>query len=108
MFISAGAGHKAFQTSDLPLNKAGFVKINDYCQVDDMKRFLPLEDFLGYQQHLSILCVMDSGNAAAYVQRGNTKETMLLLHVLGHWLKKGWGVYYKLSKMNKIPRLPGM
>jgi hypothetical protein len=23
-------------------------------------------------------------------------------------MKKGWGIYYKLSKLGKIPRLPGM
>jgi len=145
MFISAGAGHTALQNSDLPLNEAGFVKINDYCQVEGYENVFAIgdtaalvgpawkakqghvaeimarntahnldqiqkgqKDFLGYQEHLSILCVMDSGNGAAYVHRDKTKETMLLMPFLGHWLKKGWGVYYKLSKMNKIPRLPGM
>jgi len=28
--------------------------------------------------------------------------------VVGHWLKKGWGAYYKLSKRKIVPRLPGM
>ena len=61
-----------------------------------------------YVEHLSILCVMDSGNGAAYVHRDDQKEVMVKLPVVGHWLKKGWGVYYKLAKMGKIPRIPGM
>ncbi len=64
--------------------------------------------FLGYEEHLNILCVMDSGNGAAYVQRDNLRERMILMPIYGHWMKKGWGIYYKLSKMDRIPRLPGM
>lgn len=145
MFISAGSGHTAVQGSDLPLNEAGFVKINDYCQVEGQTNVFAIGDtaalqgpdwkakqghvaeimarntahnidclekghnnFLGYQEHLSILCVMDSGNGAAFVSRDTKKEKMYLLPVFGHWMKKGWGVYYKLSKMGRIPRLPGM
>ncbi|MDA8442650.1 MAG: FAD-dependent oxidoreductase [Peptococcaceae bacterium] len=61
-----------------------------------------------YIEHLSILCVMDSGNGAAYVHRDNSMERILMLPVVGHWLKKSWGTYYKLSKMGRIPRLPNM
>lgn len=61
-----------------------------------------------YVDHLSILCVMDSGNGAAYVHRDDERETMVKLPVVGHWLKKGWGTYYKLAKQGKIPRIPGM
>ena len=32
MFIPAGDGHEVIKTSDLTLNDAGFVKINDYCE----------------------------------------------------------------------------
>jgi hypothetical protein len=28
--------------------------------------------------------------------------------VVGHWLKQGWGAYYKASKRRQVPRLPGM
>jgi sulfide:quinone oxidoreductase len=61
-----------------------------------------------YLPHVSITCLMDMGNGAAYVHRDATKEQMVPLPVVGHWLKKGWGAYYKLSKQRRVPRLPGM
>ena len=33
MFIPAGTGHTVITESDLPTNEAGFVSINDYCEV---------------------------------------------------------------------------
>lgn len=62
----------------------------------------------GYQEHINILCVMDTGDGAAFVYRDSKKSIMLPMPIVGHWLKKGWGLYYKLSKKNKIPRLPFM
>lgn len=65
-------------------------------------------DFKGYQEHLNILCIMDSGSGASLIYRDSKKSVMIPLPVIGHWLKKGWGIYYKLSKLKKIPRIPGM
>ena len=62
----------------------------------------------GYLKHLNILCVMDSGDGAAFVYRDDTKAMMIPMPVVGHWLKKGWGWYYRNSKLGKIPRIPGM
>jgi sulfide:quinone oxidoreductase len=62
----------------------------------------------GYQEHLNILCVMDTGNGAAFVFRNNSKAFMIPMPVVGHWMKKGWGIYARLSKTGKFPRLPGM
>jgi sulfide:quinone oxidoreductase len=62
----------------------------------------------GYTKHLSILCVMDSGNGAMFVYRSEKRALMIPLPIIGHWLKKGWGWYYKNSKLNKIPRIPRM
>ncbi len=62
----------------------------------------------GYQEHLNILCVMDSGDGAAFVYRDDKNARMIPMPIIGHWLKKGWGWYYKNSKMNRIPRIPGM
>jgi sulfide:quinone oxidoreductase len=62
----------------------------------------------GYQKHLNILCVMDTGNGAAFVFRNGTRAFMIPMPVVGHWLKKGWGMYAKLTKLGKIPRLPGL
>ncbi len=62
----------------------------------------------GYLKHLNILCIMDSGDGAAFVYRSDKKAIMIPMPIVGHWLKKGWGWYYKSSKLGKIPRIPGM
>ena len=61
-----------------------------------------------YMHHLNILCVMDTGNGAAFVYRDNKGGKMIPMPVIGHWMKKGWGWYCRNSKLGKIPRLPGM
>jgi sulfide:quinone oxidoreductase len=61
-----------------------------------------------YQEHLNILCVMDMGNGAGFVYRDSKKALLIPMPIIGHWLKVGWGWYYKLSKMGYIPRIPGM
>ncbi|MCX7738771.1 MAG: FAD-dependent oxidoreductase [Hydrogenothermaceae bacterium] len=61
-----------------------------------------------YVEHINILCLMDMGNGGGLAYRSNRRAMFIPLPVLGHWMKKGWGVYYKLSKLGKIPRLPGM
>jgi sulfide:quinone oxidoreductase len=61
-----------------------------------------------YVEKVSIICIMDSGDGAAWVERTSKKETMMMLPIVGHWLKKGWGFYYKNSKMKRMPRIPGM
>jgi len=62
----------------------------------------------GYKQHLTILCLMDMGNGAGLVYRNATKALLIPLPIIGHWIKMGWGWYYKMSKMGYIPRIPGM
>lgn len=62
----------------------------------------------GYKEHLNILCVMDTGDGAAFIFRDSKKALMLPMPIIGHWIKKAWGKYYKLSKKNKVPRLPFM
>ncbi len=150
MFIPAGDGHEVIKNSDLPTNAAGFVKIDDFCNVVFEDSHMPrniyaigdtaaLEgyewrakqghiaevmakitahniemreqnqsDFKGYHEHLNILCVMDSGDGAAFVYRDEKRAFMFPLPFIGHWLKKGWGVYCRYSKLGKIPRIPGM
>lgn len=150
MFIAAGDGHAVIKASDLPQNDAGFVKIDDYCQVtfdgetdisnvyavgdaaalegpawrakqghtaevmarnaafNIIARDQGREEREGYQKHLNILCVMDSGDGAAFVLRDDKRAWMLPMPIFGHWMKKGWGWYARNSKLGKIPRLPGM
>jgi len=152
MFIPAGDGHPVFRNSDLPLNEAGLILINDYCEVqhnfdetpekynvfaigdsaaidgpdwrakqgqiaavmarnvafniDAMER--GSDERRGYLEHLNILCVMDSGDGAAFVYRSHKGGKMIPMPVIGHWLKKGWGWYCRNSKLGRIPRIPGM
>ncbi|WP_456460594.1 NAD(P)/FAD-dependent oxidoreductase [Lutibacter sp.] len=61
-----------------------------------------------YWEKLHIICVMDSGDGAAFVMRTAKKEIMIPLPIVGHWLKKGWGWYYKQHKMKRMFRIPGM
>lgn len=145
MFIPAGDGHEVIKTSDLPLNAAGFVKINDFCEVEGFENIYAVGDVAalegpewrakqghlaevmarntafniasrergnserkGYAEHINILCVMDSGDGAAFVYRDDKKAKMIPMPLVGHWLKKGWGTYCRLSKLGRIPRIPGM
>lgn len=135
MFIAAGAGPSLLQDSDLPLSDAGFVKINDYGQVNGFENIFAIGDIAalegpdwkakqghlaelmgknaayniiqiekgsnkreGYQKHLNILCVMDTGDGAAFVYRKNERALMLPLPVVGHWMKKAWGVMARIQK----------
>ncbi len=66
------------------------------------------DDKKSYIEHLNILCMMDIGNGAAFVYRSSTSAKMIPLPIIGHWMKKGWGWYCKNSKLNKIPRIPGL
>lgn len=66
------------------------------------------QDIDGYRSHLNILCVMDTGDGAGFVYRDSRKQMFIPLPIVGHWLKQGWGHYYRLSKMGHIPRIPGM
>ncbi len=148
MFIPAGAGHEIVTASDLPTNEAGFVTINDYCEVtmdggisnvyaigdtaalegpdwrakqghvaevmakntafNIQARDRSSDERKGYQEHLNILCVMDSGDGAGFVFRNDKKAFMLPMPIVGHMMKKGWGWYCRNTKLGKFPRLPGM
>ncbi|MFT5659841.1 MAG: sulfide:quinone oxidoreductase [Sulfurimonas sp.] len=72
------------------------------------QRELGQNNFKGYHAHLNILCVMDSGDGAAFVYRDEKRAFMIPMPFVGHWLKKGWGIYCRYSKLGKIPRIPGL
>ncbi len=74
--------------------------INAHMQKIDSKQ--------SYIEHLNILCVMDTGNGAAFVYRSSKSAKMIPMPIVGHWMKKGWGWYCKHSKLGHIPRIPGM
>jgi sulfide:quinone oxidoreductase len=51
---------------------------------------------------------MDTGDGAAMVYRGRTRNLVIPLPIVGHWLKQGWGRYARLAKLGRIPRVPGL
>jgi sulfide:quinone oxidoreductase len=145
IFIPGGDGHPVLKNSDLPLSKAGFINIDEYCQVEDVDNVYAVGDITtlrgpkwaakqghiaevmagtaaynihkqiqgkekrkDYKKHLNIVCVMDSGDGAAFIMRAPDKELLIPMPVVGHWLKKFWGFYYRNSKLKRIPRIPGM
>ena len=150
MFIPAGDGNEVIKNSGLPVNDAGFIKIDDYCNVVFEDESMPTNiyavgdiaalegyewrakqghiaevmarntahnikekdngglSFKGYQEHINILCVMDTGNGASFIFRNHKKAFMIPMPIIGHWMKKVWGKYFKLSKLKKIPRIPGL
>ena len=52
-----------------------------------------------YHESHHILCVMDTGNVAAFVFRNSKKSFIIPLPIIGHWMKRGWGTYSKITKM---------
>jgi len=61
-----------------------------------------------YLPHVGITCLLDMGNGAAWVHRDARAERMIPLPIVGHWMKKGWGAYFKASKRRLVPRIPGL
>ncbi len=139
MFISASTGPALLKDSGLPLSESGFVKINDYGQVNGFTNVFAIGDIAalegpdwaakqghlaevmgrnaafniiqiekgtekrkGYQKHLNILCVMDTGDGAAFVYRKGDRALLIPMPIVGHWLKKAWGVYARITKVGLL------
>lgn len=60
-----------------------------------------------YVEQINLICMLDMGDSASLVYRDSQRELLVPMPVVGHWIKKGWGRYYKLSRLKKIPRIPG-
>lgn len=145
VFVPAQEGHPLVKDGRLPLNEAGFVRIDEHCAVEGMHGVYAVGDVaaLGgpvwrakqghmaevmarvaadsiadevlrippqasYLPHVDIKCLMDMGNGSAYVHRSTQGEKLVSMPVYGHWAKKAWGSYFKMSKLRQVPRLPGM
>jgi sulfide:quinone oxidoreductase len=145
LFIPGAAGHHVMAASDLPLNEAGFIRIDDHGLVEGTSNVYAAGDAAalegpdwrakqghtaevmarnaafniiaaedgrperkGYQAHLSIVCLMDTGDGAAMVYRGRTRSIVVPLPVVGHWMKQAWGRYARAVKLGRIPRVPGL
>lgn len=51
-----------------------------------------------YHENPNIICVMDTGDGAAFVFRNLKRSFIIPMPILGHWMKQGWGTYAKVSK----------
>ncbi len=139
VFIPASHGPEYIAKSTLPVNEAGFIKIDETCKVEGKDNIYAIGDIsaiegpewrakqghlavvkgdiaaynihnsiLGrekrksYISHVNIMCLMDTGDGAAMVYRKGEKDWIIPLPIVGHWLKKAWGVYFKWSKMQKL------
>ncbi len=58
-----------------------------------------------YISHINIMCLMDTGDGGALAYRSDKRALLLPLPIVGHWMKKAWGLYYKLSKLGKVPQI---
>jgi len=52
-----------------------------------------------YHESPNILCVMDTGNGAAFVFRDTKRSFIIPMPFVGHWMKRGWGTYSKITKV---------
>ena len=135
VYVPAGAGHPQLANCGLPLNEAGFVRIDGSCTVDGYDNVYAVGDVAAlqgpewrakqghlaevmarvaasaiasrargelphesYLDHMNIICLMDSGNGAAFVHRDTRHARVVPLPIIGHWLKKAWGYYYRWTK----------
>ncbi|WP_457636021.1 NAD(P)/FAD-dependent oxidoreductase [Persephonella sp.] len=143
VFTPAGDGHPVVKSSDLTKTEAGFLKIEDTCQVVGFKNIYGVGDstsidgpdwrakqghlaemmgmitahniavkegiktgkLKGYKEHINIMCLMDTGNGGALAYRSDSKAMLLPMPVIGHLMKKAWGVYYRLNKLGKVPKI---
>jgi sulfide:quinone oxidoreductase len=60
-----------------------------------------------YHESPNILCVMDTGNGAAFVFRNSKKSFIIPMPFFGHWMKRGWGTYAKVSKVGIMRHFSG-
>jgi len=61
-----------------------------------------------YHESPNILCVMDTGNGAAFVFRNAKKSFILPMPIVGHWMKRGWGTYSKITKVGILRHFSGI
>jgi len=143
VFTPAGDGHPVVKDSPLPQTEAGFLKINEFCQVEDFEHIYAVGDVASiegpqwrakqghlaevmgritahniavkekmkegkiesYKPHINIMCLMDTGTGGALAYRSDSRALLLPLPVIGHWMKKAWGVYFRLTKLGKFPKI---
>ncbi len=82
MFIPAGAGSPILKNTDLPLSDAGFVKINNFCQVDEFPNVFAIGDAAAYegpdwkakQGHIAEIMGMNAAYNIIQIESGSEKR----------------------------------
>lgn len=144
MFIPGRCGPALLRDSNIPLSDAGFIKVNEYCQIEGYDNAFAIGDIVAldgpewkikeghiaevmarnaafnifsmengsdarrsYIEQINLIFMVDMGNTASLFYRDLKRDLHFSVPIIGHWLKKGWGRYYRLSRLGKIPRIPG-
>ncbi len=82
MFISAGEGHEIISSSNLPQNSAGFLRIDDYCQIEGVAGWYAIGDaaalegpeWKAKQGHIAELMAGNAASNAAMEHLGRQGE----------------------------------
>ncbi len=82
MFIPAGKGHDFIIESDLPVSEAGFIKINDYSQVEGFEKIFAIgdsaklegPDWRAKQGHVAEVMARNTANNISTLERRGVGE----------------------------------
>jgi sulfide:quinone oxidoreductase len=118
MFIPAGNGSELIQSSDLPQNSAGFIRINDYCEIEGVEGWYAIgdasalegPDWKAKQGHLAEIMARNSAHNSAITfglksdAKKGYKEHLSILCLMD--MGNGAGFVYRDDKKALIIPLP--
>jgi sulfide:quinone oxidoreductase len=118
MFIPAGNGSELIQSSDLPQNSAGFIRINDYCEIEGVEGWYAIgdasalegPDWKAKQGHLAEIMARNSAHNSAITfglksdAKKGYKEHLSILCLMD--MGNGAGFVYRDDKKALLIPLP--
>jgi sulfide:quinone oxidoreductase len=117
MFIAAGTGSAILKNTDLPLSEAGFVKINDYNQVNEFPNVFAIGDAAAYegpdwkakQGHIAEVMGRNAAHNILEIENGSTgfkgyQEHLNILCVMD--MGNGAAFVYRDSKKEIMIPMP--
>ncbi len=117
MFIAAGTGSAILKNTDLPLSEAGFVKINDYNQVNEFPNVFAIGDAAAYegpdwkakQGHIAEVMGRNAAHNILEIEKGSTgfkgyQEHLNILCVMD--MGNGAAFVYRDSKKEIMIPMP--
>lgn len=118
MFIPAGDGAALVKNSNLPLNSAGFIRINDYCEIEGVARWYAIgdaaalegPDWKAKQGHIAEIMARNAAHNAAIdsgLKTGDKKGYKEHLNILCMMdMGDGAGFVYRDDKTARLIPLP--